>query len=82
LEEVVVGADHPWHDHPGGAEAVGVAGKGVSTKEFQEPVYLALGMMKTPRTGPPVGAAIDRLVAMGVDDATQLVGQQFGEFVP
>ena len=82
LEQVVVGADHPRHDHAGRAEAVGVPGKGVSAKEFEEPMHLALRVVESAGAGPAVGAAVDRLVAVGVDDAAQFVGEQLGELVP
>ena len=71
LEQVVVGAHHPGHDHPGGAEAVGVARKGIATKTVQEPVYLALGVVETSGTGPAIGTPVDRLVSVGVDDAAE-----------
>ena len=70
-----MGPDDARHDHPGGAEAVGVSGKGISAKEFQEPMQLALGVVEASRTGPAVRAAVDGLVAVGVDDPTQLPGQ-------
>jgi hypothetical protein len=82
LEQVVVRADHPRHDDAGGAEAVGVSRKGISAKEFEEPVNLALGVVKPARAGPAVRAAVDGLVSVSVDDPPQLTGQQFGELVP
>ena len=82
LEQVVVRAHHPGHDHPGGAEAVGVPRKRVAAKQFEESVHLTLGVVEPTRAGPAVGAAVDRLVAMGVDDTAQLAGEQFGEVVP
>jgi hypothetical protein len=82
LEQVVVSADDPGHDDPGGTEAVGVPRKGIAAKEFQESVHLALRVVETTRAGPPVRTAVDGLVSVGVDDAAQLVGEQFGEFFP
>ena len=82
LEQVVVGADHSRHDDAGRAETVGVPRKGIPAKEFQKAVYLTLGVVEPARAGPPVGAAVDRLVAVGVDDAAKLACEQLGEFVP
>jgi len=45
-------------------------------------MHLALGVMKPACAGPAVRAAIDRLVAVSVDDAPQLARQKFGQFVP
>src|ERR1700741_3360008 len=56
--------------------------KSISAKEFKESVHLTLGVVKPARAGPAVRAAVDRLVAVGFDDAPQLAGQQFGELVP
>ena len=56
--------------------------KGVSAKHFQEAMHLALRVVEPPGAGPAVRAAVDRLVAVGVDDAAQFAGQQFGELVP
>ena len=66
----------------GRAEAVGVAQKSISAKKFQESMDLALRVVEPACAGPAVRAAVDRLVAVGVDDAAQLAGQQFGELVP
>ena len=82
FEQVIVGSHHPRHDHPGRAQAVGVPRKCISAKEFQEAMHLALGMVEPPGAGPAVRAAVDRLVAVGVDHAAQLAGQQLGELVP
>ena len=56
--------------------------KGVATKAVQESVHLALGVVEPAGAGPAVGTAVDRLVAVGVDDAAQFGGQQLGELVP
>ena len=45
-------------------------------------MHLALGVMKPACAGPAVRAAVDRLVAVGVDDAAQFAGQEVGELVP
>ena len=82
LEQVVVRAHHPGHDHPGGAETVGVPRKRVAAKQFEESVHLTLRVVEPARTGPAVGTAVDGLVAVGVDDAAQFAGEQFGEVVP
>ncbi len=56
--------------------------KGISTKQLEESVHLALRMVEPARAGPAVRAAVDRLVAVGVDDAPQLAGKEFGELLP
>src|SRR4029077_11284001 len=82
LEQVVVRAHYPRHDHRGGAEAVGVPGKGVSAKEFEESVHLALRVVEPACARPAVRAAVNRLVSVRVDDAPQLARKEFGELVP
>ena len=45
-------------------------------------MHLALGVMEPACAGPAVRAAVDRLVAVRVDDAAQLARQKSGQFVP
>lgn len=83
LEQIVVGSDDPRHDHAGRAQAVGSAARErVSAKAIQESVHLALGVVEAARTRPAVRPAVDRLVAVAVDDPAQFTGQQFGEPLP
>ena len=79
---VIVGPDNSRHDDAGRAETVGVPRKGIPAKKFQKAVYLTLRVVEPTRAGPPVRAAVDRFVAVGIDDAAQLTCEQLGEVVP
>ena len=82
FEQIVMGADHAGHDHAGRPEAVGMPRGGVSADEFEEPVHLTLGVVEPPGAGPAIGAAVDGLVAVGIDHPAQLCGQQLGQLIP
>ncbi len=70
------GADQPREQHLQRAMAVGGARTRVPADAVEESVELALGVVDPARAAPAVGAAVDRLVAVGGAHTVQLGGEQ------
>ncbi len=80
--ETVHGVDDVRHDHPPGAQAVGVVVPHVPANAVQEAVQLALRVVKAPRAGPTVRATEEGLVTLLLAHAAQLTSHQLQGPVP
>ncbi len=75
-------AQHVRNHHLGRAAGIGVDRARVATEQVEKAVDVALGVVKAPRAGPSVRAAVDGLVAMGFPDMRQRVRRQLQSRVP
>ena len=75
-------AEDVGQDHLGGAVGVVVDRVRVAADAVEEAVHLALRVVEAAGAGPAVGPAVDRLVAVLVEDAAQLAGEQLDRLGP
>ena len=68
--------DHVRQQHRGGSVTVGVHRSDVAAQAVQEPVQLALGVVKPARAGPAVRSPVHPVRAIALIDPAQLSGQQ------
>ena len=69
-------AHHVGHDHGQRAVAVAVLAADEASEAVEEAMKLALRVVEAARARPAVGAAVDRLAAVGVVDAAELPRQE------
>src|SRR5262249_62129697 len=70
------------HDDGLSAVAVGVLAPHVAAQAVQDPMELALGVVKASRAAPAVRATVDAGAAVPVVDAPELAGQMVDRDVP
>ncbi len=81
-QHIPVIAEDVWKDDLGGAHAVAVHRVGVAAQTIEEAMNLTLRVVKAPGAGPPIGATVDRLRPMPLDDAAQFGGKQVRRSFP
>ena len=81
-EQLLHGCHDVRHQHPGGAQAVGVGMPDVPADAVEKAVHLALRVVKAPCARPAVGAAENRRVAVLLAHAIELARHQIQRFGP
>ena len=77
-----IDAEHMRHDRLRAARGIAAKGRDIAADAVEEPMHLTLGVMEASRRTPPVGAAENRLVPVGVADAPDLLRGNVQRLVP